>query len=54
METFDSLSVSGTVGGPLTSLPLWKEFYKKKEEKVRGFIKMKGYGVPYPDPFALK
>ena len=31
MKTFDKLSVSRTVGGPLSSLPLWKEFYQNKE-----------------------
>ena len=33
MKTFDKLSVSGTVGGPLSSLPLWKEFYQKRKKK---------------------
>ena len=35
IETFDRLSVPGTVGGPVTSLPLWKEFYQKTKKESR-------------------
>ena len=33
MKTFDKLSVSGTVGGPQSSLPHLKEFYQKRKKK---------------------
>ena len=46
MKTFDRLSVSGTVGGPLSSLPLWKEFYKKRKKKSGASKKLKIMGFP--------
>ena len=42
MKTFDKLSVSVIVGGPLSILPLWKEFYQKRKKKSGAYKNERG------------